>query len=134
MKKLSYLFCLLMGLGMITFFSGCSDDDEDALLGTWYLVHDEGYEYDNGVEHNFSDYYDKGSILITFRGDGTYLYIDNINREEERGTYYYDTYDQYITFTSRNSTSEAAVLKIDRELILEYSDEGYYLSRQTFIR
>ena len=59
MKK--YLFMIALLASMFS-FSACSDDDDEIdvkqLEGTWGLIRDEGYEYDEDGKDSWNDHYD----------------------------------------------------------------------------
>lgn len=84
MKK--EMWKLMMGIAMALFsfsMASCGDDDDevgsaDELIGTWSVIHEEGYSKANGeIEESWNDDYEEGKETLIFKEDhtvgGTYL-------------------------------------------------------------
>ena len=71
--KILLLFVLLFGLFTVV---GCSEDDEDKIIGTWKLYSEDG----EVVDYNF---------MVTFTDDGTFSYTitEDDFTESDSGTY-----------------------------------------------
>ena len=97
MKK--YLFMIALLASMFS-FSACSDDDDEIdvkqLEGTWGLIRDEGYEYDEDGKDSWNDPYDPANpsddsekLIISKISDNTYSVVHY--------EYYNGTWHSYAT-------------------------------------
>lgn len=80
-----YLFMMAL-LASVFSFSACSDDEDidvAQLEGTWFLVSEEGYYYENGNKHEENNQYDPSNLTedsqkmtISKTKDNTYIMVD----------------------------------------------------------
>ncbi len=139
MKKLFFFAATLFA---VVSFSTCSDDDEPnlpltpaSLAGTWQIVHDEGWETNNGKKISYTvDLPDEEGFYwtYTFNKNGTCVetyYENDKNLDEYHWAYSISDNILSIKNTTDETIEDWQIKKLtETKLVLFYRDDGQALS------
>ncbi len=145
MKKL--FFCAAALLAAIS-FAACSDDDDetnlpvtsDNIVGTWQIVHEEGWEIYDGEKDTWSwDYPDEDGwyCTLTFDKKSSLTNIEYEGGNEiDRKTVTYSISGNTLTLKDEYSNEESVEIKklTESELVLFDSEEDWFEESSTYKR
>lgn len=124
----NYLAMLLIVLTM-GLFTGCSNDDDVSssdLIGTWTVIHSEGY-YKDLLDPKYSEEWNediKEEGTVKFNSDGTCVSIDGDDREEATWSLKGDKLSITSTHGGVTITATSAIKLSSSRLIIETSEKN----------
>lgn len=128
LKMFSVLLVMMISAGLMS----CSDDDGldvNLIYGTWQLVNESGYYYEDGERYDFNDDVSGGPIFV-FNEDGT----ATIGGEAVN----WSLSGKRLTISYTDETIEARVVTLNEStMVFEYSDsdeDGEYFEKLTFTK
>lgn len=121
---------IVMVLLAVNFAACSSDDDEDnssyatAIVGTWTIVCDEGWEVDeNGEKDSWKD--EDATHFLKFYNDGTGTHAD----DRDYDPYTWNITDNTLVLRSKSGHNEKEIYTIsirNNTMILEGSTKDFY--------
>lgn len=128
--------CMLMFLFSLAVVS-CSDDEKEDpssqeanLIGTWVLVHDEGYEMYKGKKDEYDNTYTVSEKAWTreFHADGTFSAYDEEIKDE--GTWKKD--GNTLIITTAGDEEKEKILTLDASRLVVESGTSDWYDKSTY--
>ena len=133
------ILLIIMSLIPLTTMNSCSDDSDDDLdglnkdlIGTWVLIHDEGYEMYEGEKDEYNNSYEvsEKSWVREFHEDGSFVGYDEEIKDE--GTWKMQGDSLFISIGGLQVDKERVLSLNASKLVTESREEDSWYDKSTF--